>query len=243
MKKNIKKLIGRLTVDPEIKVLDSGATVVNASFVVNNGKESKFFTIAAWGESLAEDFRKYKKGYRIEIIGEPKIGRWIDKQTGEHKKKDIITVKKVFSAPRIEQNIAWVIGRLTANPEIKNYERKTVFNFSVALNEKDQEPEFLKAEYWVNSESASMDFLGQFFKGSQVEIFGHEKESTWTAASGEIKHQKVLVVEHIDLFNFERYKAQEPRHKELGYEMDVPDASCLFPENHLDEVGFEINGL
>mgnify|MGYP000069214310 CR=1 FL=1 len=76
-------LIGRLTKDPELKVLDSGKSVLNANLAVRRsykneeGKyDTDFIDVVLW-EGLAESFAKYaEKGSLIAIKGRLDIQKY-----------------------------------------------------------------------------------------------------------------------------------------------------------------------
>ena len=89
-------LIGNLTRDPELKTINTGASVCSFGLAVNrrfNGpdgsKVTDFFNISAWRQ-LGENCAKFlKKGSKVGVVGEVQI-RQYDAQDGS--KRTVVEV-------------------------------------------------------------------------------------------------------------------------------------------------------
>lgn len=88
-------LVGRLTRDVETRSLNSGETLANIGFCVNNRKKQGdewvddpvFVDVTAWGRT-AENAAKYlSKGSQAYISGRLVLDQWNDKNTGEKRSK------------------------------------------------------------------------------------------------------------------------------------------------------------
>lgn len=96
-------LIGRLTKDPEIRVLPSGmkvATILvafNRSYKDKNNQwqeESHFFEVECFGK-LAERLGSFKKGNQVLVEGELRQDRWEDPSGGKRSKVKIVADRVV----------------------------------------------------------------------------------------------------------------------------------------------------
>lgn len=94
-------------------------------------------------------------------------------------------------------NSAMVIGRLVANPEIKQVGTdKSVANFSVAVNNgKDQPATFIDCSAW-NGLTKVVGFLG---KGDTAIFKGRTKIRKYTDKNGNARQASELVLETIEL--------------------------------------------
>lgn len=88
--------IGRLTRDPELKVMQSGKTVTRFSMAVNRpykrggSQEADFFNVEAWekkGEFVHEYFRK---GDPIQVIGRIEFNKYQDRDGVERIATNVI---------------------------------------------------------------------------------------------------------------------------------------------------------
>lgn len=62
-----------------------------------------------------------------------------------------------------------LVGRLTANPEIKKVNKKSCCNFAVAINYSKNEANFINCTAW----GVTADFLGKNFeKGKKIVVEG-----------------------------------------------------------------------
>ena len=75
---------GRLTRDPELRVIPSGVSVCSFGVAVNSRKkegagwvegEPSFYNVSAWRQ-LAEDATLLSKGDRVVVIGQLDIRQW-----------------------------------------------------------------------------------------------------------------------------------------------------------------------
>jgi single-strand DNA-binding protein len=88
-------LTGRLTRDPEMRVLASGKAVTTFSLATNeyagNGKErAEYHTVVTW-ERLAEICGRYLgKGQQVAIEGRIQTRQWDDDQSKRHWKTEIV---------------------------------------------------------------------------------------------------------------------------------------------------------
>lgn len=95
-------LTGRLTRDPEIKVLTSGKSVAKFSIAVSSGKDKEgkdrpanFFDCDAW-EKTAEIIGKYlKKGSQVAINGRLNQQRWETAEGGK-RSKVVVSVNTIL---------------------------------------------------------------------------------------------------------------------------------------------------
>jgi len=97
-------LIGRLTGEPESRVLPSGMKVANFGVAVNkkykDKKETYFFDVESYGQ-LAERVGTFGKGYQVFIEGELRQDRW-ETPTGEKKSKVKIVADRVVLIAKSE---------------------------------------------------------------------------------------------------------------------------------------------
>ncbi|MCG9893585.1 MAG: single-stranded DNA-binding protein, partial [Thermosynechococcaceae cyanobacterium MS004] len=93
---NSANLIGRLTVDPEIRYFESGKSVAKFSIAVDRNKEeTDFFELEAW-EKTAEVVAQYcKKGSQVGVSGSLIQERWKDKTTGTGRSKVVIRCSRI----------------------------------------------------------------------------------------------------------------------------------------------------
>jgi single-strand DNA-binding protein len=95
-------LIGRLTKEPEIRLLPSGTKVATFSIAVNRKfrdrnnewkEETSFFDLEAFGK-LAERVAQLGKGYQVSIEGSLRQEKWAS-QSGEKRSKVKIVANKI----------------------------------------------------------------------------------------------------------------------------------------------------
>jgi single-strand DNA-binding protein len=101
-------LIGRLTADPESRVVKTGTTVTSFTIAVNRKwkdaqsamhEEATFVDIDAWGKS-AEAIQKYfRKGRTIFIEGRLKLDRWETKETKEKRSRMKVVAERFSFLP------------------------------------------------------------------------------------------------------------------------------------------------
>ncbi len=103
--RNSVKLIGRLGMDPEVKLLDKGSKVATFSlatsdrYTLKDGskqEQTQWHSIVVWGK-LAVICEKYlKKGKEIAIDGHLAYRTWEDKNGTRHYKSEIIASDILF---------------------------------------------------------------------------------------------------------------------------------------------------
>ena len=103
--RNSVKLIGRLGMDPEVKLLDKGSKVATFSLATsdsyttkegNKQEQTQWHNIVVWG-NLAVICEKYlKKGKEIAIDGRLAYRTWEDKNGTRHFKSEIIASDILF---------------------------------------------------------------------------------------------------------------------------------------------------
>lgn len=103
--RNSVKLIGRLGMDPEVKLLDKGSKVATFSLATSDSyttkegskqEQTQWHTIVVWG-NLAAICEKYlKKGKEIAIDGRLAYRTWEDKNGTKHFKSEIIASDILF---------------------------------------------------------------------------------------------------------------------------------------------------
>lgn len=104
-------LTGRLTRDPELRVLASGKSVTTFTVATNeyagNGKErAEYHTIVTW-DRLAEICGRYLgKGQRVAIEGRIQTRTWDDDQGRRHWKTEIVASQVEMLSGRRKQDYA-----------------------------------------------------------------------------------------------------------------------------------------
>jgi single-strand DNA-binding protein len=103
--RNSVKLIGRLGMDPEVKLLDKGSKVATFSLATSDSyttkegskqEQTQWHSIVVWGK-LAVICEKYlKKGKEIAIDGRLAYRTWEDKNGTRHYKSEIIASDILF---------------------------------------------------------------------------------------------------------------------------------------------------
>ncbi len=103
--RNSVKLIGRLGMDPEVKLLDKGNKVATFSLATSDSyttkegskqEQTQWHSIVVWGK-LAVICEKYlKKGKEIAIDGRLAYRTWEDKNGTRHYKSEIIASDILF---------------------------------------------------------------------------------------------------------------------------------------------------
>ena len=85
-------LIGRLTADPELKTIPSGASVCtfriacDRRFAGRDGeRKADFITIVAWRQTAEFVTKYFQKGSMIGIEGSIQTRRYVDKETGKNR--------------------------------------------------------------------------------------------------------------------------------------------------------------
>lgn len=92
------KVIGNIGKDPEMKYTPDGKAVVNFSVAINEGKgdnkTTEWVKVVAW-EKSAEILNDHAKaGSKIYLYGSCKIDVWLDKNTGDPRAQQVLTVRE-----------------------------------------------------------------------------------------------------------------------------------------------------
>lgn len=83
-------LTGRLTADPELRQINSGEFTTSFSLAVgrkpdmDGNKSADFPVCVAWGKKAEFICRNYKKGIKIEVIGELRTRKYEDRNGTKH---------------------------------------------------------------------------------------------------------------------------------------------------------------
>ena len=88
------QLIGRLTRDPELRVVGStGKPVANFTLAVNRefskDKKADFFRVAVWGNQAEPVAQYLKKGSQCAVAGSVQINEYTDKDGNKRQSVDI----------------------------------------------------------------------------------------------------------------------------------------------------------
>jgi single-strand DNA-binding protein len=125
-------LTGRLTRDPELRVLASGKSVCTFNVATNeyagNGKEkAEYHSVVAW-ERLAEICGRYLgKGQQIAIEGRIQTRTWDDDRGARHWKTEVVAAqvemlsgrkKKDYEAEQAAESLASQAERLGDTPDV-----------------------------------------------------------------------------------------------------------------------------
>lgn len=90
------RLIGRLTRDPEVRMLPSGGQVASFGLAINRKyrkadgslqEETAFVDITCWGKQAELVYKYMKKGRLIFISGRLRYESWDDKNTGQKRSR------------------------------------------------------------------------------------------------------------------------------------------------------------
>jgi single-strand DNA-binding protein len=86
-------LIGNLTSDPDLRVLNSGREVVNFSLAVNDGSKenphTSYYDVQAWGELAVNASGTLAKGNRAIVVGTLKHSTW-ETEKGRGSKVEVV---------------------------------------------------------------------------------------------------------------------------------------------------------
>ena len=104
MNLNKVQLIGRLTVDPELRNTASGQSVANFGLATNRywtkdgqrQEETEFHTIVVWGRQAEVASQFLKKGALAYIEGRLQTRTWQDKEGGNRKTTEIVAERVQF---------------------------------------------------------------------------------------------------------------------------------------------------
>lgn len=90
-------LVGRATRDPEMRYMESGKCVCNVGLATSNGKDRDpdWHNLQFWDKTAQIVADYVRKGSQIAVEGRIKEEQWDDKQTGEKRRKTVITCGQV----------------------------------------------------------------------------------------------------------------------------------------------------
>jgi len=103
--RNSVKLIGRLGMDPEVKLLDKGSKVATFSLATSDSyttkegskqEQTQWHSIVVWGKLAGICEKHLKKGKEIAIDGRLAYRTWEDKNGTRHYKSEIIANDILF---------------------------------------------------------------------------------------------------------------------------------------------------
>ena len=120
---NLIVLTGRMTADPELRTLDSGASVVNFSIAVQRGYKPAgsddypvdFLDIVAWRKTAEFVGNYFKKGSMITVVGSLETRKFQDKNTGANRTAYEIKADRVFFGDSVKRGEGGNIGDSSAN--------------------------------------------------------------------------------------------------------------------------------
>lgn len=93
------QLIGYLSRDPELKILDGGKCFATLNIATTrwDGKEkqTEWFHVIVWNKTAENCMKFTKKSSLVFVEGELQTRKWNDKDTGEKKEKKQVTASSV----------------------------------------------------------------------------------------------------------------------------------------------------
>lgn len=95
---NVITLAGRAGRDPEARYFESGSVVANLTLAVNSTKRDEdpdWFDLQIWGKTAQVAIDYVKKGSQIAVTGRLITERWTDRNTGERRKKFVVSVERL----------------------------------------------------------------------------------------------------------------------------------------------------
>lgn len=92
LRASVHHFIGRLGRDPEMRFLQNGNSVCNASIGINrpgarqgDGQEADWIKLEIWGEDGQRFADACRKGQEVHVVGRVKTDRWTDRNSGEER--------------------------------------------------------------------------------------------------------------------------------------------------------------
>lgn len=95
---NVITLAGRAGRDPEARYFENGNVVANLTLAVNSTKKDEdadWFDLQIWGKTAQIAVDYVKKGSQIAVTGRMVTERWTDRNTGEPRKKLVVSVDRL----------------------------------------------------------------------------------------------------------------------------------------------------
>ena len=105
-------LIGRLTKDPEMKVISTNNTMVaNFTVAINRRfakegeeRQADFINIIAWGKTAEFCSKYFKKGLQVGLVGRIQTRNWDDDNGQKHFATEVIAEEVYFADSKREDN-------------------------------------------------------------------------------------------------------------------------------------------
>jgi single-strand DNA-binding protein len=105
-------LIGNLTRNPDLRGTPGGASICELGLAVNrrytsNGQEKEevvFIDVNAWGKIAESCHRNLSKGSQIMVEGRLTMDQWQDRNSGETRRKIIVTADNIQFLPSSNRN-------------------------------------------------------------------------------------------------------------------------------------------
>lgn len=92
LRASVHHFIGRLGRDPEMRFLQNGNSVCNASIGINrpgakkdDGQEADWIKLEIWGEDGQRFADTCRKGQEVHVVGRVKTDRWTDRNSGQER--------------------------------------------------------------------------------------------------------------------------------------------------------------
>lgn len=92
LRASVHQFIGRLGRDPEMRYLQNGNSVCNASIGINrpgakkdDGQEADWIKLEIWGEDGQRFADACRKGQEVHVVGRVKTDRWTDRNSGQER--------------------------------------------------------------------------------------------------------------------------------------------------------------
>lgn len=92
LRASVHHFIGRLGRDPEMRFLQNGNSVCNASIGINrpgakkdDGQEPDWIKLEIWGEDGQRFADACRKGQEVHVVGRVKTDRWTDRNSGQER--------------------------------------------------------------------------------------------------------------------------------------------------------------
>jgi single-strand DNA-binding protein len=144
-------LTGRLTRDPEMRVLATGKTVTQFSVATNDyrggSEKSEFHSIVTW-DRLAETCGKFLgKGSMVSIDGRLQTRQWEDENKQRHWKTEIVanTVEMLSGRRKKDYAAESAAEALTAQAQALGIEPEQTSTGTAATDESEPQPELVAA--------------------------------------------------------------------------------------------------
>ncbi len=129
-------------------------------------------------------------------------------------------------------NVTMLIGRLTADPELKQTTNGVaVTTFTIAVNRRyskgeEQQADFINVVAWRNT----AEFIAKYFKkGSAIFIKGEIQTRSWTDGNGNKRYATEVIADEAQFVDSKKtgapsvpYGGNETQFEEMTSEQDLP---------------------